>query len=305
MTMKKIFMSTAITTMLLSITACGHRVQPVYNVNRHVMPLEAENLSDKQRGERIRLAASKRGWSCREVAAQKLICRVTARSHRASVDVDHNKHYFSINYLDSSNLRHKKGRIHPKYNKWIKRLEQAIVKTVGLVQLGQSDAVSRKGTPADTPVANTTRYHHTKKTILEETRSSNAGRDGHNDRGQYEDRNDVTQKTANTERANQERIAQEHFSQERLAEAQAHREQLSREAKVTNDRLAHEQAERDRLAREVAAHNKAEREQLARERANLERRRAESIERSKSRDTAASSVKEVPIGNVDHVELEW
>ena len=85
--MKKVSTSVALVAAMISVTGCGNKSRPIYNVNRHVMPLEAENLSDKQRSERIRLAAGKQKWSCRETSPQKLICRLKSQKDTASVRV--------------------------------------------------------------------------------------------------------------------------------------------------------------------------------------------------------------------------
>jgi hypothetical protein len=133
--MNKFFTCLSVAVVATSLAGCGKRLPQIYNVNQHIMPYEVENLTDQQREERIMLAASKNGWSCKKVDAQKLICRLMARGHSATIDIDHNKNYFSINYLESSNLRYNNGKIHPTYNKWIKKLEQTISKNVGLVKL--------------------------------------------------------------------------------------------------------------------------------------------------------------------------
>ena len=144
--MKKMLLSASLVVLATALTGCGKRLPQVYNVNRHAMPFEVANLTDTQREERLRLAAGKKGWSCQKVNTTKLICRLRAREHSATVDIDHNKHYFSINHVESSNLRYKNGKIHPTYNRWIKKLEQIIEKNLRLVKLDTEKAAQSSST---------------------------------------------------------------------------------------------------------------------------------------------------------------
>jgi hypothetical protein len=160
--MKKILLSTSLVVLATTLTGCGKRLPQVYNVNRHVMPFEVANLTDAQREERLRLAAGKNGWSCQKVDAKKLICRLRARDHSATIDIDHNKHYFSINHVESSNLRYKNAKIHPTYNRWIKKLEQVIEKNLGLVKIE---------TEKSTPTTNSKVYRTESKTYRTESKT--------------------------------------------------------------------------------------------------------------------------------------
>ena len=71
-------------------------------------------------------------------------------------------HYFSINHVESSNLRYKNGKIHPTYNRWIKKLEQVIEKNLGLVKIE---------TEKSTPTTNSKVYRTESKTYRTESKT--------------------------------------------------------------------------------------------------------------------------------------
>jgi hypothetical protein len=113
-----------------SITGCSHK--PIYNVEHHAMPAEAKKLTSQEIGQRIRQAVAKRDWRCDETTPCVLICHHERRTHKAIVQIDYNRDFFSIHNVKTENLNYSAGTIHPKYNKWIKNMEKDIVRALSL-----------------------------------------------------------------------------------------------------------------------------------------------------------------------------
>lgn len=128
---------------LILLTGC-RTLLPVKNVIESPFGVDEGNLSLKQVGKQIRLAASKRGWEIRTVDEGHYIGTLNIRAHTAVVDIEFDLKSFSITYRNSTNLRAKcrggttknvstslspKSKcqgvvyIHPNYNQWIRNLE--------------------------------------------------------------------------------------------------------------------------------------------------------------------------------------
>jgi hypothetical protein len=52
--------------------------------------------------------------------------RLARRHHVAVIEIEHDTRAYSIHYRDSANLDARDGQIHPNYNTWINRLDEAI-----------------------------------------------------------------------------------------------------------------------------------------------------------------------------------
>lgn len=111
------------------IVGCARHV-PVYNVEQHAMPVEARNLTTQEMGRRICLILANRDWKCHQTTPNTLVCHIEKRTHKASVQIDYNHQFFSINFVDSTNLKYENGNIHAKYNKWVKLMEEDILKAI-------------------------------------------------------------------------------------------------------------------------------------------------------------------------------
>lgn len=66
------------------------------------------------------------GWQMSDVAPGHLVATLNVRAHQAIVDITYSQESYSINYKDSTNLKHKGDTIHSNYNGWVKRLSNAI-----------------------------------------------------------------------------------------------------------------------------------------------------------------------------------
>jgi hypothetical protein len=115
------------------IIGCGFagcsKVEPIYNVDHHALPADTSRLTESEIGQVIQETAEKRNWKCQKVSPTKINCLYQRNMYQAKVEINYSRYDFSIHEINSSNLKqNEKGEIHKKYNKWIKTLENDIVK---------------------------------------------------------------------------------------------------------------------------------------------------------------------------------
>ncbi|WP_139016805.1 hypothetical protein [Candidatus Odyssella thessalonicensis] len=115
--------------LVLSLTACSHN-EPLYNVDHHPLPPYAQKLSLNEIETIISQTASRRGWECHPKSYNKMVCNVKRRNHTAVLEINYTNTYFSIVNLNAYNLNYKDGNIHPKYNKWVRLLENEIESSI-------------------------------------------------------------------------------------------------------------------------------------------------------------------------------
>ena len=83
-------------------------------------------LSAFQIEKAIVLSGDARGWVITPLEAGHLLGVLNVRRHTAEVDIHFDAERYSITYRSSSNLDYKEGKIHPKYNAWIRNLNNDI-----------------------------------------------------------------------------------------------------------------------------------------------------------------------------------
>lgn len=108
---------------------CRGRV-PIQETTSHPIPMSAQYLSEEDIRSSIIHTASNRKWKCSESAPQTLSCKLKTRGHEAEIDIKYSKKEYSITHKGSKNLHEKEGDIHPKFNKWIQKLEDDIYKNL-------------------------------------------------------------------------------------------------------------------------------------------------------------------------------
>ena len=116
--------------LMIALTGCASKTRQIYTGQTQLMPSITAFLTDRERGDLVKLAALKKGWRCQKISNEKSKCDLKQRNHYASIEVIHNKRNYTINYIDSLNLKHNKDQIHSQYNKWIKALEVSIFQTM-------------------------------------------------------------------------------------------------------------------------------------------------------------------------------
>lgn len=108
-------------------TACVNHATGIYNVDRATY--NATDALNSERAERaIRNAGSRLGWEMATVQPGLIRGTLNLREHQAIVDIDYDGRGYSINYIDSENLKYdeEKNVIHKNYNNWIRNLERQI-----------------------------------------------------------------------------------------------------------------------------------------------------------------------------------
>lgn len=115
----------------LTVVAC-QRVVPIYSVEHQPFPSAVEVLSEKKIEIAIIHAGAIRGWVVSRNEAGELEAVLTPRTHMAKVKIDFNKEGFSISYADSKELMYTGTTIHRNYNKWVKNLQDDILREVTL-----------------------------------------------------------------------------------------------------------------------------------------------------------------------------
>ncbi len=110
---------------LLAITACNHAT-PVYNVESAAYNTDA--LDGTQAEKAIKTAGTKLGWNMAKLEPGLIRGTLNLRKHVAVVDISYDGRGYSIDYVDSENLKYDEetGQIHKNYNSWIQNLERQI-----------------------------------------------------------------------------------------------------------------------------------------------------------------------------------
>ena len=110
---------------VLALASCGH-IQPIYNVEQHPIPPSAQRLTLKEIGQTIIQAATPRHWIAAEVAPGQISATYSAREHSAQIRILYAQTSYSIEFVSATNLDAQDGRIHHKYNEWIRDLDRDI-----------------------------------------------------------------------------------------------------------------------------------------------------------------------------------
>lgn len=115
----------ALGVVVAALAVAGCQSEPIYQVDRAIVPKEAGwTLDDMTRA--IQRAGARRGWDMRIVAPGQIEGRLRKPAVMALIDVDYSAFEFSIHYKDSENLDHSGRTIHNNYNRWIYNLERDI-----------------------------------------------------------------------------------------------------------------------------------------------------------------------------------
>ncbi|WP_421899955.1 hypothetical protein [Maridesulfovibrio sp.] len=105
----------------------GCRTAPIQNIELAPIAYNSETQHTmKEVKNAIIRGGYDRGWQMSDVAPGHLVATLNIRSHQAIVDITYTPENYSINYKDSTNLKHKGDMIHSNYNAWIKNLANSI-----------------------------------------------------------------------------------------------------------------------------------------------------------------------------------
>ena len=110
---------------ILSIVFVGCGASSVYNVMKSEIK---HKVSQENVFNAIKKAGYSKGWVVKKVETGLAKAVLHYENSKAVVEIPHSSNTFSINHVSSANLDHNKtkGTIHPKYNKWVQKFENAI-----------------------------------------------------------------------------------------------------------------------------------------------------------------------------------
>lgn len=111
------------------LAAC--KTTPVYNIEQSHVPA---NITAKQVEKNIIKALIQKGWQVKANANGTILAEIMVRTHTARIEISFDASQYSINYVDSTNLKYnaKKNTIHKNYNNWIIYIDRLI--QTGLVE---------------------------------------------------------------------------------------------------------------------------------------------------------------------------
>ena len=124
--MKKLLKLSGLVGVLLFIfTGCG--AASVYNIQNNSVEVKKSTSNDDVY-KAIKKAGLSLGWIVSKVKDGEAKAVINLRTHQAIVRIDYTNTSYSINYVNSTNLKYnmEKNTIHNNYNGWIKNLERAI-----------------------------------------------------------------------------------------------------------------------------------------------------------------------------------
>ncbi len=96
----------------------------VYSVHAEPFPARAPSMGEV--ADLIHDAGERHGWTIEPVAPGKMRGTYTRGRHVAVVSISYSAEDFSLDYLDSSDLRYRGDSVHKVYNEWVRELEAAI-----------------------------------------------------------------------------------------------------------------------------------------------------------------------------------
>lgn len=83
-------------------------------------------LTQQQVGKAITESALNREWIVESNKDGVMNLKINVRTHMAAIKITYNNNFYSINYVDSYNLKYNGNVIHRNYNKWITILNRDI-----------------------------------------------------------------------------------------------------------------------------------------------------------------------------------
>jgi len=109
---------------IIILSACS--AKPVYNVENSYVP---DGITQKQVEKSIVKALIQKGWKVKSKTDGKIIADINVRDkHTAVIEITYTDKKYSINYVDSTNLKYdvRKNTIHKNYNNWIIYIDRLV-----------------------------------------------------------------------------------------------------------------------------------------------------------------------------------
>lgn len=121
--MRRLF---ALTSLLLLLAACV-RTQPILNIeNADVFTGSGKEATQAEVRKAIVQGLVAKAWRMKEIDANTIEATNGKKRSIAKIRIKYATDKYSINYVDSTKLLYRDGRIHRRYNAWIKFLRNKI-----------------------------------------------------------------------------------------------------------------------------------------------------------------------------------
>ncbi|CAD5106487.1 putative periplasmic lipoprotein [Zestomonas carbonaria] len=118
--MKQLFALLFCATLLVGCTS-----KPVLNPSEQVPANVHADQATMQKA--IVDALTSRGWTVQQVTPTDIRAAITVRNrHRAQIAINYSPLDYQIQYVNSSGLDYKDGKIHRNYNRWVANLSNTI-----------------------------------------------------------------------------------------------------------------------------------------------------------------------------------
>ena len=110
--------------LVASVWIVGCSTAPIYNVENQTVPVTSEQSVAKA----IFAGSAKRGWAVNKVQDGLMVATLNHGKLSAEVTIPYTANSYSIYYNHSKHLSYKEKskRIHARYNRWIKNLQNSI-----------------------------------------------------------------------------------------------------------------------------------------------------------------------------------
>lgn len=112
--------------LVLGLSFCQHRIQPIQNVTDNPIPRQMQSLPLDAIEQQIVLGGNSPPWTLVRVAPGVISGNLSFRSHAAKVDVLVTNQSYSIRYVSSTNLAEQGEEIHRNYNRAVESLRRNI-----------------------------------------------------------------------------------------------------------------------------------------------------------------------------------
>ena len=107
---------------LFTLSACKTTV-PVRDFPYNAIPMaQSQNHSDKDIEKAIIKACLQLVWQCAAKSEWVVAAVLNIRTHQLTVDINYTPSQFSVEYVDSVNLRYDGKKIHRQYVNWVNNL---------------------------------------------------------------------------------------------------------------------------------------------------------------------------------------
>jgi hypothetical protein len=111
---------------ILLLGGCA-KTRPIYDVERaEIFTGSGKEPSQTQVRKAIVQAVVSKTWRIKEIDSGHIEASLSKKSKVARITIRYNTNYYSIIYKNSSQLLYNEGRIHRRYNSWIKGLQITI-----------------------------------------------------------------------------------------------------------------------------------------------------------------------------------